>query len=261
MWGKRKIFINTDFLRYTVALFVENRRRIKLLSIVVCGATFFNIISKEAIFFRELNAKFTIADGYVLMANMFIKNVYYIPIFLMVLSSFYESSLETQIALRCRSKKNIYRFECCKIVLLSLYTAMIGALAVLLTGIFQKQEFINWSDQKSLYWIETGTTLEGHVSLIDIIICFMITTTLTLVLVGMGYFFIKTITKEKVLAYIACMCWSIIEYFSGDFMLNRLCMPYAYWLHMNYNWIIFSGIGFGCFYMLDLFVLKGREYY
>lgn len=263
MLVKGKISTKNRAIRLNiVGMFVENRKKYIFLSIVMSGFTIFNIFSQEELFIREANIMFTLADGYVLMANMFSKNMYILPIFLLLLNVSLKNDTQTQFVIRNRTRADIWKWDCFKIVVLAAYISILETLIILMIGIIRRQKFINWIEEKTIFWIQTGFNLTEKVSIFRVVLMFVGTTMITCILIGMAYLFIKEITKSTIIAYGMCLCWGIIEYYSTKKMvLNRLCMQFEYWIHKDYMWIIYSMICIFILAFLSRELVKRRQYY
>lgn len=81
-------------------------------------------------------------------------------------------------------------------------------------GTIRQQKFINWTEEKTIFWIQTGFNLTKEVSIFRVVLMFVGTTMITCILIGMVYLFIKEITKSTIIAYGMCLCWGILEYYS-----------------------------------------------
>lgn len=263
MLVKRRISIKNKVIQLNiVGMFMENRKMYIFLSIVMSNFTTFNIFSQEALFIREANIMLTLADGYVLTANMFSKNMYILPIFLLLLNASLKNDTQIQFVIRNRTRADIWKGDCLKIVVLAAYISLLETLIILMIGTIRWQKLINWTDESSFFWMQTGFSLTKEESIFCVILTFVATTMITCILIGMAYLFIKEIMKSTIIAYGMCLGWGIIEHYSTKKMiLNRLCMQFEYWIHKDYMWAIYSMICISILAFLSRELVKRRQYY
>lgn len=263
MWGKRRISAKNRAVPLRIAgIIVENRKKYIFLSIVMSGFTIFHIFSQEELFIREADIRFTLADGYVLMANMLSKNMYILPIFLLLLNVALKNDTQTQFVIRNRTRADIWKWDCLQIVVLAVYISLLETLIIFIFGMIKGQRFINWTEEKTVFWVQTGFRLTEEVSVFSVVLMFAGTTMITCILIGMAYLSVKEITKSTIIAYGLCLCWGIIEYYStGKMVLNRMCMQFAYWIHKDPMWILYAMICLSVLAFLSRELVKRRQYY
>ena len=263
MLVKRKISTNINAMKFSIAgMFVENRKKLIYLSITMCCFIIFNILSQEKILLREADIIFTLADEYVLMAHMFSKIVYILPIYLLLLTTSLKNDTQTQFVIRKRSRSDIWKSDCIVILILAAYISLLETLIILMLGIIRNQKVINWTEEKTIFWIKTGTHMKNEVSIFCVALTFFITTMLTCTLIGMAYLFIKEIFQNNIITYGICICWGLVEYYSSrKLILNRLSMQFEYWLHKDYKWILCTIICVSILAYLSRKIVKRRQYY
>lgn len=262
MLAKGRTYTNKAVIRFHVTgTFAENRKKILSLSAVMSCFTIFNILSQEELFLSESNIRFTLADGYVLMATLHSKDIFILPIFLLLLSAFLKNDAEIQFVTRNKNRETIWKWNCFKIAILAAYISFFETLIILGTGIVQGQKMINWTEKESIFWFDTGMMLTKEESLFHVIGMFIVTTAITCMLVGMAYLFVKELTKSTIVAYGVCLCWGIAEYYSiHKIVLNRLCMGFRYWTHKEYDWIGYTLIGMAALSLFSRKLIKRKEY-
>lgn len=238
MLEKKQRFIrDLKLLSLNIAgTFYENKKKLMFLSIGMIIVIIYNIISTEQTLFREMNIVFSIADSFVQMTYMYYKCVYIGPLFLWMLMYLLKGDSLLQFVVRSRSRITVWKWDCCKIILASLYVSILQTLTIAGIGLTRGQPLINWTEKKSVFRAQTGVILYTEESLLHIIIIFNVTTVITCILIGLMYMTVKEFATNTIVAFIICLSWCLIEYYTTGFVLRNLCMQYKFWTHKEYNW-------------------------
>lgn len=241
--------------------FGENRKNLFLFLTFTGFFTVFFIRSKQGFYFIDGHLVFTIADGYVLMSNLFLKAFFLIPAYLFLLSHFLKNDGEVQRVLRSRRREKLWAWSCGKVLAASLCITIWEMLLIAGTGAAQGMRTVNWSEKESVFWIETGMVLRASKSLAEVAGMFFLTMMLTCVLAGLAYVWILELFHSILLASGACLTWGIAEYFAKPFLLNRLCMQHLDWLRNEWSSLVAAAVVLVCLGILGLWAAKRREYY
>ena len=237
MLERKKKFTDVSNSKYEIYFsFMKNRRMLIVAGLLVFLWNFFSVFTLKQSFDQH-HVTFCELDGFVVMDAISIKGWVLFPIAIYMFSAMLDR-VHLQTLIRKKTRTDILRVQFGKICVLAVYLTIVQIVAIKLSAKVMGVIPANWTEQYSVFWMQTGTTLQKSPGEMQVILSFIISCLLNYGILGLIYMVIGFCGGQRYVAYVIELILLVIQIGYRDF-IRADGIQYVQWIKWNcMGWIV-----------------------